>query len=66
MSESEDERLQAFLILVKTARWRAPPRCWNEEFRRALNDRLVSVGFGGILYLTLGGEYFAEHGNIPA
>jgi hypothetical protein len=64
MSEVIDERLQAFLILVRTAKWRVPPRCWDEEFRRALSDRLVTIGFGGTLYLTLGGEYFAEHGNM--
>jgi hypothetical protein len=66
MSESDDERLQAFLILVKTAYWRAhngPPKCWNEEMRRAINDGLISIGFGGIIKLNPAGEYFAEHGH---
>lgn len=66
MSDPNDERLQAFLILVKTANWKAPPRCWNEEFRRALNESLVGIGFGGILHLTFSGEYFSKEGKNSA
>jgi hypothetical protein len=69
MNDPSDERLQAFLILVPTANWRAhngPPKCWNEEFRRAISDGMISIGFGGIIKLNPIGKYFAEHGNIPA
>lgn len=46
------DRMRTFLSLVSSANWRTPPRVWNEEFRSALNDGLVRVGWGGILVVT--------------
>jgi len=47
-----DEMLTKFLRLVPGANWRSPPSVWNDQFRQALSDGLVIVGFGGVLKLT--------------
>lgn len=47
-----DERLIKFLQIVPSAGWRKVPKGWNEEFRKALSDGLVKVGWGGIIQLT--------------
>lgn len=47
-----DEQLIKFLKLVPSAHWRDVPKCWNEQLRAALSDRLVKVGWGGIIELT--------------
>ena len=47
-----DEKLIEFLQRVPSARWRNVPKGWSEQFRTALSDRLVKVGWGGIIELT--------------
>jgi hypothetical protein len=51
-SATVDEELIRFLKLVPSARWRKVPEGWNEQFRAALSERLVKVGWGGIIELT--------------
>lgn len=46
-----EDRLATFLRLVSRGDWR-PPAVWGGEIRRALSDRLVTIGFGGALKLT--------------
>lgn len=47
-----DEQLIKFLKLVPSAHWCNVPKGWNEQFRAALSDHLVKVGWGGIIELT--------------
>lgn len=56
MNITMNERLDHFLRLIPSANWRQPPPAWNKELRTALSDRLVTVGFGGVLKLTSEGE----------
>lgn len=51
-----DEKLAKFLKLVPGASWQMPPPVWNEQLREALNDHLVTVGWGGVLELTSAGR----------
>ena len=51
-----DEKLVKFLDLVPGASWQMPPPVWNEQLRQALNDHLVTVGWGGVLKLTESGQ----------
>jgi hypothetical protein len=59
------DRLTEFLRLVRVARWRGAPHNWSIELRQALNDDLVSVGFGGLLKLTDKGEALASGQGHP-
>lgn len=58
-----DDRLMKFLKLVPSANWRMPPPVWNKQFRHALSDRLVTVGFAGVLKLTDAGRTFGQEGT---
>jgi hypothetical protein len=49
------QKLKDYLRLVQGGT-RPPPHVWGEEAHAALNDRLVTVGWGGRLKLTPGGE----------
>lgn len=48
------DRLTKFLQIVFTSRMRsgAVPKVWAVEYRQALSDGLVSIGWGGVLDLT--------------
>ena len=57
-------RLKKFLAVVQSAQWRAGrvPPVWNAEYRTALSDSLVRVGWGGAIELTdAGREALAAH-----
>lgn len=56
MTSERSEKMARFLALIPLANWRTPPRIWNEELREALNDRLVTVGWGDFLRLTDAGD----------
>jgi len=45
-----------FLSRVGVSRWRNVPKDWREEFREALSDSLVTVGWGGVIELTDAGK----------
>lgn len=47
-----DEKLIKFLKLVPAARWHQVPQVWNDQLCAALADRLVTVGWGGMIKLT--------------
>jgi hypothetical protein len=49
-----------FLNLVATSNWRMPPAAWNKPFREALNEGLVTVGWGGVLKLTDAGRAYGQ------
>jgi hypothetical protein len=54
---ARDERLTAFLRLVRAGSiGRNAPPAWQEEMRCALSERLVTIGWGGVLKLTYAGE----------
>lgn len=50
--------LRNFLGLVKSETFRSGsvPRIWNLEYRKALSDGLISIGWGGKLGLTDEGD----------
>lgn len=50
------DMMTRFLARVPSANWRTPPDVWNVELRKALNNGLVTVGWGGILKLTDAGR----------
>jgi hypothetical protein len=55
-----DKQLPKFLLLVRTMRWRqGVPKVWNEQFRFALGDGLVKIGWGGLIELTDDGAALA-------
>ncbi len=56
-------KLTDFLRLVEQCAWKSPPRAWNEQFREALSERYVYIGFGGVVQLTdVGRRAVAEGG----
>lgn len=52
----DEEKLTRFLRLVPQANWRRPPAVWAESVREALSDKLVTIGFGGVMKLTEAGK----------
>lgn len=58
-----DEKLSRFLKIVPSANWRHVPEVWGEQFRRALSDNLVKVGWGGWIELTESGRSFGQYGD---
>jgi hypothetical protein len=53
---SDTKQDTSFLRLVERSSWRKVPKVWNEQLRKSLSDRLVKVGFGGVLELTDAGR----------
>lgn len=51
-----DEKLIRFLKAADGARWAHVPDVWLEQLRAALSQRLVKVGWGGIIELTEAGK----------
>lgn len=47
-----DEKLINFLARARHANWRQPPKVGNEQLRQALNEGLVTVGWGGVIKVT--------------
>lgn len=54
--EALEDRLVQFLNLVKTNRWRSVPLVWGEQLRYAISERLIRVGWGGVIELTDAGK----------
>lgn len=60
MAPQQEDKLARFLALVPTANWKTPPAVWNEQFRQALSDGLVKIGWGGVIKLI-----GADGENVP-
>ncbi len=55
--ENDKSKVPQFLALVRDVGFRfSVPSVWNAEFRAAMSDNLVQVGFSGKLELTEGGR----------
>lgn len=48
------ERLRQFLSLVKDGSFNSGdvPKVWNEQYRTAISDGLINIGFGGRLKVS--------------
>ena len=52
-----DETMKKFLERVQSANWiQPPPKIWNRQYREALSEGFVKVGWGGRLALTDAGR----------
>lgn len=63
-----DDRMRRFLMVAREAGWRATtnyvPVAWAEEYREALANNLVRIGFGGSIELTDAGKATVKAGRM--
>ncbi len=57
-----DDKLSKFLGRVQAMRWRSGnvPKIWNSQYRFALSNDLIKIGWGGVLELTEDGAGLAQ------